>query len=198
VYTLVDSVCCGSPLKRTGTGGKLFDKQVITNMERIHSLGIKKLIFSCAGCYKTFKQDYPKSDVQFVHLSEFLNCIDFKMNAFNKKVAYHDPCHLGRGAGLYEQPRQLLQRIPGITLIELPYNRGESHCCGGGGGVRAAYPDIAQGIAKRRMNEARSTGVEILVTSCPFCVDNLKKGDELAKTGIKVMDIMQLVAEVVY
>jgi Fe-S oxidoreductase len=192
---LVDSVCCGSPLKRTGGGGNQFEKQVEANLARIKSQGIKTLIFSCAGCYKTFKHDYPKTGIVPMHITEFLNTKQLKLKPFSKKVVYHDPCHLGRGTSVYDAPRELLKKIPGIKLVEMGYTRTEAHCCGGGGGMRAAFPDMAAQIAGKRMEEAKKTGAEVLVTSCPFCVDNLRTGEELAKTGIKIMDITQLIDE---
>lgn len=196
--TLVDTICCGSPLKRTGSGGVLFEKHVKENIARTRKLGIKKLIISCAGCYKTIKHDYPKSEmvgIDVVHMIDYLNLNSAKLSfkPLNAVVAYHDPCHLGRGTETYDAPRELLKKIPGLNLVELAHNRKESLCCGGGGGLRATYPDMAQKIAERRVKEAKYSGAEILVTSCPFCVNNLRKGEETAKTGIKIMDIAELI-----
>ncbi len=87
----------------------------------------------------------------------------------DKVVTFHDPCHVGRSQGLFDEPREILKAIPGIKLIEMPNSRENSRCCGAGGGVKANYPDMAAAIARDRVNEAISTGASMLVTMCPFC-----------------------------
>jgi Fe-S oxidoreductase len=107
------------------------------------------------------------------------------------KVTYHDPCHLGRLEGIIEEPREILRQISDFR--EMPDSGYESNCCGAGGGVRAAFPELSQEIGKKRVEEAKATGAEILVTSCPFCENQFK-----TIGGIRVMNIVDAVWEAVH
>jgi heterodisulfide reductase subunit D len=89
--------------------------------------------------------------------------------AVQKKVTYHDSCHLGRGCGIYEAPRRILRAIPGIDVVEMERNRRWSWCCGGGGGVPEADPDLARWCAADRLGEAKRAGAEIVLTSSALC-----------------------------
>jgi Fe-S oxidoreductase len=111
------------------------------------------------------------------------------------KVTYHDPCHLGRHGGVFEEPREVLKKVPGIELVEMPRNRMGSRCCGAGGGFKSAYNDLAVNIAAERVKEAVATGADILVTTCPFCVVNLQAGAKQIGANIKVLDISELLLE---
>ncbi|MHA1378326.1 MAG: (Fe-S)-binding protein [Candidatus Helarchaeota archaeon] len=153
-----DEWCCGSTLIRTGQVDRI--KEIAEhNIEAIISRGAKTVIFSCAGCYRTFKEDYPKLglDLQFKvrHTTQyFLDLI--RKNKLNIKllpieVTYHDPCHLGRHARVYRQPRKILSKI--VKLHEMPRNTSDAFCCGAGSGVRAAYPDFSKWVCKNRLDE---------------------------------------------
>jgi Fe-S oxidoreductase len=104
------------------------------------------------------------------------------------KITYHDPCHLGRLGGVFDAPRLILSNAG--ELVEMRHNRFESQCCGAGGGVRAAYPKVAEKIAKKRIQEAKDSGAGLLVTACPFCEGMLK-----SVGGIDVKDIAEIVEE---
>ena len=114
------------------------------------------------------------------------------------KVTYHDPCHLGRHMDLYEEPREIISKIPGIQLIEMKRNRNNAWCCGAGGGVKSQFSELAIDISKERVREAIETGAQVLLTSCPFCVGNLQ--DALTQMSsddqdkIKVVDIIDFIA----
>ena len=114
------------------------------------------------------------------------------------KVTYHDPCHLGRHMDLYEIPREILNKIPGIELIEMKRNRKNAWCCGAGGGVKSQFPELALEISRERINEALETGAQVLITSCPFCVGNLsdalKSMESDVQVKIKVVDIIDFIA----
>jgi heterodisulfide reductase subunit D len=90
-------------------------------------------------------------------------------NTVPKRVTYHDSCHLGRGCGVYEPPRAILRSIPGVELVEMERNRRWAWCCGGGGGVPEAYPELAQWNAEDRMREAKQAGAELVLTSSALC-----------------------------
>jgi len=194
-FTLVDEVCCGSTLQRTGQNEKLQLKLMKQNVEAVKKLGIKKLIFTCAGCLRMFKLEYPKHvqvDFEVQHLAQFLAEKDLKLKPLKKRITYHDPCHIGRHMKIYEEPRKVLKMIPEATFVEMKENRDTARCCGGGGGVRAADPPAAQRIASRRV-KAASDMAELLVTACPFCVTNLRFGKDLVKVDIEVKDIAEVV-----
>jgi Fe-S oxidoreductase len=177
---LEDEGCCGSVLLRTG-----FYEDAREAMERTYSkLKGEKVVVSCAGCYRTFREDYPElvGEVEVVHISQLLEeLIDeskLHLDREECKVTYHDPCHLGRHLGEYESPRRVIQEK--AELVEMDKNRKEARCCGSGGGVKSAYPELSQGMAEHRMEDAEKTGAELLVTCCPFCVLNLESAGKMS------------------
>lgn len=182
---LDDEKCCGSVLMRTGFVGEA-QEQIEKNTE---ALSGETILTSCAGCYKTLKQDYDSLDV--IHISQFLYQLinEEKLN-FNKKdlnVTYHDSCHLGRHCEVFEEPRKVISSV--ANLVEMENNHENSLCCGAGGGVKSAYPEIANQMAISRINQAKDTNCDILLTSCPFCKLNLKN-DEL-----EVFDITEFLVK---
>ncbi len=193
-FTLIDESCCGSVMERVGWN----DDDIVAlwkkNIEKISALGVNEVVFSCAGCYRMFKEEYPKKvEVPFKvkHISEYLSEKNLKLSALNKKVTYHDPCHLGRHSGVYKAPRAVIAKVPGVEFKEMPNNSAQARCCGGGGGVRSAYPELSEHIAGQRISEA--SFADILVTSCPFCVNNLKVGKDKTGSKVEVIDLVQLI-----
>jgi Fe-S oxidoreductase len=194
-FTLVNEVCCGSTLQRIGAKEKDYVRLMKANVDAARKLGIKKMLFTCAGCLRMFKEQYPKYvDVPFEaeHLVQFLARQDLKMRPFPKRITYHDPCHLGRHLKIYDEPRKVIQMIPEAKFVELAENKETARCCGGGGGVRAADPKAAQRIASRRV-KATSEIADLMVSACPFCASNLRLGNELVKVDIEIKDIAELV-----
>jgi heterodisulfide reductase subunit D len=194
-----DEKCCGSVMLRMGDPE--FERLASENIKMLNDLGIETLISSCAGCFKTIKQDYPKigkMNFEVLHTVEFLRRLyeDHKLT-FNtpveKRVTYHDPCHLGRATGVYDDPRFIMDAIPGLELIEMPRNREYSRCCGAGGGLKAGYPDIQNKMAQRRVSEAEETGAEELVSACPFCYQGLQVGIMALNSPLVMRDISFLV-----
>jgi heterodisulfide reductase subunit D len=159
------------------------------------------MVTSCAGCFKTIKEDYPKTgklNFKVLHTVEFI--IELiqagKLNLKNEvklKVTYHDPCHLGRHSGVYDAPRKLLTMIPGIELVEMERNRENSRCCGAGGGLKSGYPDIQNKISQTRIKEAEATGATELVSACPFCYQGLQVGIQALESKLTMRDITDLV-----
>lgn len=198
-----DEWCCTSPALRTGQTG-LTTEFAEHNIRAVDVRGAKAMVTTCAGCYKTTTHDYGKyfSNPTFpvYHFSQYVNqLIKDKKLKFTKeikaKVTYHDPCHLGRHSGVYEDPREVIKKIPGIELVEMPRNRRNSRCCGAGGGYKSAFNDLAVNIAADRVKEAVSTGATMLVTSCPFCVVNLQAGAKKIGANIKIVDLSELLLE---
>ncbi|TXT58729.1 MAG: hypothetical protein BAJALOKI2v1_310017 [Promethearchaeota archaeon] len=194
-----DEPCCGSIIKRYGYRED-FGKIAKANLEQLEKRNIQKIIFPCAGCYRTFKKDYEEyndTSLEFYHLTEFLedylkeNAEGFKLQT-HKKIAYHDPCHLGRHAGVFEAPRVLLKQIQNATFIELDALRNYAHCCGAGGGIKSSNPELALEVGKNRNQEALDKKIDILVSACPFCERNLKDGIPDLANGYEVMDISEI------
>ena len=196
--------CCGSPLLRTGQR-ELVTELAKHNVEAIRKLGAKRLITSCAGCYKTMKGEYPKIlgyelGFEVLHSSEFFNSLIYWKKIKPSKeidlvITYHDPCHLARRMGVFEPPREALQNIPGIKLIEMPRNRENAWCCGAGGGVKSAFKDFALWTAGERVKEAEGTGAKAIVSACPFCKTNLVDAVKAFDKPLEVYDVMELVSK---
>ena len=192
--------CCGSPVFMTGQAEKA--KNVAeTNLKTYLDAGIKKIITSCAGCYRMWKEIYPqkfklKHGIQIVHLPDLLlneinnGKLTFS-NSLDMKITYHDPCHLGRHMGMYEIPRELLRKLPGIELNEMVRHKENAWCCGSGGGVRSAFKELSELAAIDRIQEAINSGAEAIVSSCPFCLNQFKTN--INNDEIKVFDLSELV-----
>lgn len=201
---LKDEYCCGSPVYMTGQTQKA-KKIAEKNIEIFKDSGIEKIITSCAGCYRTLKDTYPKKfgldhGIEVIHLPEFLldklNSGTLKFNnQINMKITYHDPCHIGRHMGIYETPREILKKIPGIELVEMIRNRHNAWCCGSGGGVRSAFKDLSAFAANERIEEAKKTAAEAIVSCCPFCLNQFKT--HIKNNEIKALDISELVRKVI-
>lgn len=208
----LDEYCCGSPLLRTGLREKA-SELAKHNVDAIKGKGIKKLIFSCAGCYRTFKEDYPKIvgelPFELKHVTQFLDKQLKKgtlkvTKKIDKVITYHDPCHMGRHiilkkdkVGIFKEPRRLLKAIPGITLREMVRTKENAWCCGAGGGVKASFKDLALETAVDRIEEAVATGADILVSACPFCRRNLMDAIKSKNASIEFKDVVELLEDAV-
>ena len=201
---LKDESCCGSPVYMTGQTEKA--KQIAeANVRQFKDAGIEKIITACAGCYRTLKKVYPNKfglnhGIEIVHLPEFLlkkiKDDELKLTKdVNMKITYHDPCHIGRHMGMYRQPRDLLEKIPGIELVEMPRNRHNAWCCGSGGGVRSAFKEMSASAANERIEEAIGTDAKALVSSCPFCLNQFKTN--IGNGEIEALDISELVRKAI-
>lgn len=184
-HILDDEKCCGSVLFRTG-----FEDEALEQISKNTEVFKDELILtSCAGCYKTFKDDY--DDVDVIHISQLIDdLIKNKKLNFSKKdlnVTFHDSCHLGRHSNVFDSPRDVIKSV--ANLVEMESIRENSLCCGAGGGVKSAYPEIASEMAKSRINQARDTGCETLITACPFCKLNLENGD------LEVLDLTEFLVK---
>lgn len=195
-------ICCGSPAIRLGHREIFFDL-VKRNLQTFKEAGVKKIITHCAGCFHTLKHDFPevpgmpKIDFEVQHVSEVLDdLVTAGKIKFKKEVpltvTWHDPCHLGRHCGIYEEPRNILKAIPGIRLVEMERIKDQGWCCGAGAGVRTAFPELSLKIASERIEEAKSTGAEAVVTSCPYCEQNLSDPIKRNNEKIKLYDLMDL------
>jgi heterodisulfide reductase subunit D len=201
---LEDEPCCGSVMIRTGMVDEA-KRNAEKALEMISKSGAKKILVTCAGCLKTLREDYNQRfglDMpEVLHVVEYLQTfvttgkLKLKPPERTQRVTWHDPCHLGRALGVYEEPREIIKAIPGLELVEMNTNREAAMCCGSGGGLRSYDSGLAKRIAADRMKDAESTGAEILATACPFCEHNLKEGAESIGSKIKVVDILDLLAQ---
>ncbi|MFX0188868.1 MAG: (Fe-S)-binding protein [Candidatus Hodarchaeota archaeon] len=198
-------ICCGSVGIRTGDLS-VFNSVATKNYELFKKSGVKTIITSCAGCYRTLKTDYTDYledlDIKVLHTIELVrNIINEKnihLNHLGITATYHDPCHTGRNSGLkegvnplYEEPREILSKV--ANLIEMKTIKQSTKCCGAGGGVKKGFPELALEIAKARVQEAEETGAEYLVSICPFCYRNLYDAIQLLNSEIKMVDLMELI-----
>lgn len=203
---LENETCSGHEARRMGETG-LFAYLSEANMEMFEGAGINHIVTGDPHSFYTFTKEYPDkgNGLKLQHYTQFLNEIldkeKLKLSTkVKKKVTYHDPCYLGRHSEVFEEPRKLIERVPGVTFVEIENNKQESDCCGIGGGRMWMEPPkrliSSQAIAEKRIQQALDTGAEILLTACPFCnitlndaVKSLEKED-----SIEVMDITKLVS----
>ena len=186
--------CCGAPLFRVGDAAGA-QELIRKNVELFERLGVKTIFANCAGCFKTLKHAYPDK-FKALHVTQLFEQlvrsgrIAFGKE-FKKKIIYFDGCDIGRHSQVYEEPRNLLRAIPGVELLEYDYNRDQALCCGGP--LLSSDPGLAQEIAAQRVREAVEKGAEIIATSCPACMLNLKSGAQAAGLTIRIEDIPLLI-----
>ena len=200
---LPDEWCCGSPLLRTGNID-IAEKMIKHNVDLLKEKKVKRLVTACDEGYLAISRDWPKIAVDLpfkvLHISEYLaqlisaGKIRLK-HRINSKVTYHDPCHLGRVMGIYDEPRAVLNAIPGVKLVEIYPTKHAAWCCGAGGGLKDSNPDLALDIGADKIPLIKETGATILASACPFCKTHFSDVIERAKEPIKVKDITELVAE---
>jgi Fe-S oxidoreductase len=197
--------CCGESIRKTGDED-LFKRLARENIKTFVDHGVNKIVVSSPHCYHTFKNEYAQFRVNFevVHISQYLfelvraGRLEFKKD-FAKKVTYHDPCYLGRHNGVYDQPRAVLNKIPGLTLNEMAEARVDSLCCGGGGGRVWMETQKGERFSDQRIEQAMSVGAEVLATACPYCITMLEDSRKTmdATEKIEVKDITEIVQELI-
>jgi len=171
------------------------------NLAMLKNDGIKNVVVACGSCQRIWRE-YTKEagvDIQVLHGVEYVAqaIADGKLKftkAIGKKVTYHDSCHLGRGCGVYQAPRNILRAIPGLQLIEMARSERWAWCCGGGGGAPEADPEMAQWNAADRMREAKETGAELVLTSSALCQRSF--GD-LPQAGLPVQDLFEFAMQAI-
>jgi fumarate reductase (CoM/CoB) subunit B len=184
-------VCCGSPLLRTGQTD-IVQELVDKNKEVFKDYDT--IITICSGCGATLKNNHPEfgSKLHVMDISEFLvdKLDEDKLKEVNMIVTYHDPCHLGRGQGIKDAPREIIEKIPGIEFREMLY---PCQCCGAGGGIKSGKPEIAMELSKSKAEMIKDTDADAVITICPFCQLNLQDGlDAIGCEDIRCMHILEL------
>jgi Fe-S oxidoreductase len=202
VRTLQDERCCGDPLLLTGDEENA-KKTAQKNAEAFNAAKVDLIVTECAGCYRVLALEYPQLGIRIPkvkHMSQVLaeniGKLKFKDGAQKEKVVYHDPCELGRLGGEYDAPRKVIAKV--AELVEPQASKIESRCCGAGGAMFAAEPELSVKMAENRIRkDIEPTGVSKVITACPSCLFNLTVGSSRreAETGkaIEVLDLSSYV-----
>lgn len=195
--------CCGESIRKTGEED-LFKRLAKDNIKTFVDSGVKRILVASPHCYHTFKNEYPQFMVNFevVHLTQFLaelindGRLELKTD-YPKKVTYHDPCYLGRHNGVYDEPRNILNSVPGLEFHEMAESRWDSLCCGGGGGRVWMETQKGERFCDLRIDQAIDLDVEQLVTACPYCISMLEDSRLTMDVAekIEVKDITEVVLE---
>lgn len=196
--------CTGDPAKRAGNEF-LFQMQAMTNIEIMNAYEVKKIVTTCPHCFNTLKNEYPGlgGNYEVLHHTEFLNALirDGRLKVkggeySGKRITFHDPCYLGRANGVYEAPRELIEKLD-AELVEMKRCRSNGLCCGAGGAQM--FKDAEKGdkeIFVERTEEALEVKPGIIATGCPFCntmmTDGIKNKEKEGE--VKVLDIAELIA----
>ncbi len=201
-----EEMCTGDPARRAGNEF-LFHMMAYQNIQILNNYNIKKIVTACPHCFNIFKNEYPElgGTYEVVHHTTFLqHLIDegrIKLKeggSFKgKRITYHDSCYLGRGNGIYEAPRKVLEALD-AELVEMKRCRKNGFCCGAGGAQMFKEEEPGKiRVNWERANEAIGTGSMIVASACPFCNTMLTDGVKAAEKEetVKVMDIAELVAE---
>ncbi len=196
--------CSGDPARRLGNE-YLFQMQAQINVETLKSAGVKKVIASCPHCFNTLANEYKSFGAEFevIHHSQALERLvkDKKLSpvkSFSHSVTYHDPCYLGRHNEVYDEPRSVLNSIPGVKTTEMHRHKEKAFCCGAGGARMWLEENIGKRINLERTDQALLTGADVVSTACPFCMvmidDALKarQAEGVADESKKVLDVAQI------
>ena len=173
------------------------------NIKVMEERAVKNIFTTCPGCYRMLSRDYRetlglKSNFSVQHTTELLNELlkDGKLKFREKlklRVTYHDPCHIGRNIGFFEEPRELLSAIPGLELVEMEKNRKNANCCGGM--LAPVSEDLALKVGMDRVKEALDVEAEALVTACPQCYINLRNSALELDAKIEVYTLSMFLAK---
>jgi Fe-S oxidoreductase len=192
-------VCCGFPLKVAGMQDQAATL-IERNLERVRATGATTIVFTCPACRMMWREEYARHlpGVRLLHstelLAELMAARRLALRDMKQVVTYHDPCDLARNGGVYDAPRQVLNDIPGLQLVEVHERRERGLCCGGGGDLEMVDPALTQRVAARTTGKLAATGAQAIVTACPQCVRTLTRGAEQSAPGIEVLDLVELLA----
>jgi len=197
--------CTGDPAKRAGNEF-LFQMQAMLNIETLNDYQIKKIVTACPHCFNTLKNEYPAlgGNYEVMHHSQLLQELTKEGKLLvrehplqGKEITFHDPCYLGRGNGIYEAPRALLEAL-GAELREMKRCKGQALCCGAGGAQLFKEPEPGnQAIQAERITDALETGAPVIASACPFCMTMLRDGLQTTpqEREVQVLDIAEITAK---
>ncbi len=194
-YTFADrdgGICCGRPLMLAGKTNAAYET-ISANRKMILGSGCRTLVLSCPICYKIFKDEYALDGIEVLHYTQFIKRLvdegKLKLTAGDERIVYHDPCELGRGCGVYKEPREVLAQAG--TLVKATKEGDESICCGGSlGSLTLDTRDRAK-ITESSVANLLANNPQTIVTACPLC---LKTFSESVPETVKVQDFAETVS----
>ena len=195
----VEEPCCGEAVLRLGHF-PYFQDVAQHAIDIFEQYGVGKLVALSPHCYDVFKNHYPRVNESFepIHYTEYItdliegNRLTFK-GSLSSKIAFHDPCLLGRVNEITHSPRLILETIPDASVIEMPHSGPDTLCCGGGGGRMWMETPPGERFSDLRVQEALDVGADIIATACPLCISCLE--DSIGSMGVaklKVRDIAEI------
>jgi heterodisulfide reductase subunit D len=197
--------CTGDPAKRAGNEF-LFQMQAMGNIQVLNAYEVKKIVTTCPHCFNTLKNEYPGlgGNYEVMHHTQFIQSLiaEGKLSVEGgvfkgKRITFHDPCYLGRGNGVYEAPRALIQKLD-ASLVEMKRCRTNGLCCGAGGAQM--FKEAEKGnkeVNIERTEEALEVKPDIVATGCPFCMTMMTDGVKLKEKAdeVQVFDLAELIAK---
>ena len=188
--------CCGHDQKWQGLS-EVFEKLKAYNQKKLGESGIDTLVTSCAECFRTFALDYELDDMKVMHTTEYLVEKGFDMDLSvdeDVTVTYHDPCRLGRQMDLYDKPRDLVESVEGVSLVEMEHHGEDALCCGVSSMM--ACNENSRALRLQRFDEVKATGAEVMLTTCPKCVAHFEclkfEGDP--RHDFEILDVVSFLA----
>ncbi len=192
--------CTGDPARRIGNE-YLYQEQAKTNIETLKAAGARKIVTTCPHCFNSIANEYPflGGEFEVIHHSQLLDHLVAAGRlspgtGLHATVAYHDPCYLGRHNRVFDEPRNVLSAIPGVTSVEMHRHRERSFCCGAGGARMWLEEGIGKRVNMERTGEALATGADVVSTACPYClimIDDAVKANQ-KEDEVKVLDLSQV------
>ncbi len=188
--------CCGHDQKWQGLS-EVFEKLKVYNQKKLGESGIDTLVTSCAECFRTFALDYELEGMKVMHTTEYLVENNFDMNLAvddDVTVTYHDPCRLGRQMDLYDKPRDLVQSVDGVNLVEMEHHGEDALCCGVSSMM--SCNENSRALRLQRFDEVNATGADVMLTTCPKCVAHFEclkfEGDP--RHEFEILDVVSFLA----
>ncbi|HET6965561.1 MAG TPA: (Fe-S)-binding protein, partial [Acidimicrobiales bacterium] len=199
--------CTGDPARRLGNED-LFQMQAQQNIETLQSANVKKIVASCPHCFNSIAREYPAlgGNFEVYHhtqlLEKLLSAGSLRpQTRIDQKITYHDPCYLGRHNEVYDEPRGVLNHVPGVQLEEMHRCRNKGFCCGAGGSRMWLEENIGTRINVNRTDEALGTGADVISTACPYCLIMLddatksRQAEGTAPESVRVLDVAQVLEQ---
>jgi len=199
-----DEYCCSFPLFVIGELSTATE-MVRHNVQGFVDRGVKKVVVSCPCCTFMLQKQWPKllgSELPFeiIHITQVMED-KFAKGAVQlskplpERITFHDACYLARGVRILDEPRQVISQFENVEFVEMERNRENSKCCGSGGGIRRAYPEISIDMSINLIKDAEAVGATTLVLDCPACYERVNLANEQYQSDIRIVDLMQLAAE---
>ena len=195
--------CCGYPLINLGLAREA-QELIEHNIARVKELGAGILVTTCPSCHYTWTKLYPRfgsvpPNLTIMHATQFLaELIDgnrIRPGILSRTVTYHDPCDLGRKSGVYDAPRHVLGKLPGVELVEMANTGENALCCGGGGDVKIFSYETTMDVAKLRVRQAVDVDADTIVSACQQCKRALTGAAQLTRHPVRVIDLAEIVWE---